>query len=67
MKLSDSPATLREGYGPATKNPDKMRGWKRALTLYCNRKSQETTRPTFRFKAAIKMVLTKDGYDVSQL
>ena len=65
--LSDSPATLCEGYGPATKNPDKMRGWKRSLTLYCNRKAAEKGIPSFRFKAAIKMLLTKRGFNVHSI
>ena len=63
-KLSDSSKTLVDGYEPATKNPDLMRGWKRGLTLYCQRRENETGTPAVRFKAAVKMLLTKSGFDV---
>lgn len=67
MKLSDSPLSLKLGYKNAHKNYDKMRGWKRSLTLYCQRRSLETGTPPYRFKAAIKMLLTKAGYEVSTI
>ena len=66
-KLSDSPTSLREGYKKAKKNSDKLRGWKRSLTLYCNRRSEETGTAPIRFKAAIKMLLTKDGHNVKAI
>ena len=67
VKLSDSPTSLRDGYKTAKKNADKMRGWKRSLTLYCNRRAEETGTPPIRFKAAIKMLLTKDGHNVKAI
>lgn len=67
MKLSESADTLVVGFGKVKKSYDKMRGWKRALTVYCQRRSQETGKPEYRFRAAIKMLLTKAGYDVAQI
>lgn len=67
MKLSDSPATLLEGFEAAEKNYDKMRGWKRALTLYCRKRSVENGSTPSRVKAGIKMVLRKNGYDCSKI
>ena len=65
--LSQNAKSLCDGYPVALKNPDKMRGWKRSLTLYKRSQSALTGRPEFRFHAAIKMRLTKLGYDTSPL
>jgi len=46
-------------------NYDKMRGFKRSLTLYCRNRSKETGHPEFRFFAAFKMRITKLGGDAS--
>jgi hypothetical protein len=62
-----TPELLVEKYSAAQENPDLMRGFKRSLTVYCNKKSEETGTPPFRFKAAIKMLLTKAGHDSSSL
>lgn len=66
-KLSDSPSNLIAAFEAAVKNPDKMRGWKRAFTLYKRNKSFATGRPEYRFHAAIKMQLTKAGYDTNEI
>lgn len=67
MKISDSPYTLCLTYPSAKANPDLMRGWKRALTLYCRRRSNETGKPEYRYKAGVKMCLTKAGHNVTNL
>ena len=61
MRVSESPSSLVAAYPAALRNKDLMRGWKRALTVYCGRKAKETGSPPFRFRAAIKMRLTKNG------
>lgn len=59
--------TLISEYPLALANPDKMRGWKRAKTLLCRNKANASGGQPKRFDAAIKMRLTKLGYDTSPL
>lgn len=56
---------LVKRFKAASKDCDKLRGWKRALTLYCRNKEQETGTPAFRFRAAVKMVITKMGLNAN--
>lgn len=58
---------LLAGYPQALRNPDKMRGWKRAKTLLCRNKANASGGRPERFDAAIKMRLTKLGLDTSPL
>lgn len=58
---------LLAGYPQALRNPDKMRGWKRAKTLLCRNKANASGGNPERFDAAIKMRLTKLGFDTSPL
>lgn len=67
MKMSESPKTLVAAFDEASKNPDKLRGWKRSLTLYCKRKEEETGTPAIRFLAAVKMRLTKEGFNAKTI
>ena len=67
MKKSASPQTLVESYPLALSNSDKMRGWKRSLTLYCRSRSEESGTPISRFRAAIKMRLTKNGFNTNTI
>jgi hypothetical protein len=64
---SQSAQTLIDGFPEALRNSDKMRGWKRAMTLYAKRRSDETGTPPERFRAAIKAKLTQAGYDTTSL
>jgi hypothetical protein len=57
--------TLLDQYPEACKNPDKLRGWKRARTLYCNWRAEETGRPAWRFLAGVRAALTRRKYDMS--
>ena len=66
-KMDMNLAKLIEKFPMAVKNYDKLRGFKRSLTLYCQNKEKETGTPAWRFKAALKMQLSKLGYDSSCL
>lgn len=66
-KPSNNLDMLLSGFAVASKNYDKMRGWKRSLTLYCRNKEEETGTAATRFKAAVKMRLTKMGHDASSI
>jgi hypothetical protein len=59
--------TLIGEYPQALANPDKMRGWKRAKTLLCRNKANASGGKPERFDAAIKMRLTKLGFDTTPL
>jgi hypothetical protein len=59
--------TLISEYPAALKNPDKMRGWKRSKTLYNRNKAKQQGGNPEHFNRAIKMRLTKLGYDTSPL
>lgn len=66
-KPSHDMDTLISQYPAALKNPDKMRGWKRAKTLLCRNKAQiQGGQPEHYFRA-IKAQLTRRGYDTSPL
>ena len=58
---------LVELYPAALDNPDLMRGWKRRLTLYLRKRLEETGSQGSRLLAAVKMSLSKKGYDTSPL
>lgn len=59
--------TLIAGFEAASSDADLLRGFKRSLTLYCRNKESETGTAAFRFRAAVKMRLTKMGHDSSIL
>lgn len=59
--------TLIGEYPLALADSDKMRGWKRAKTLLCRNKANASGGKPERFNAAIKMRLTKLGFDTSPL
>jgi hypothetical protein len=59
--------TLISEYPQALANPDKMRGWKRAKTLLCRNKANASGGKPKHFDAAIKMRLTKLGFDTAPL
>jgi hypothetical protein len=44
---------------------DKMRGFRRSLTVWSQNREKETGSPAFRFLAAFKMRVTKEGLDAS--
>lgn len=60
-RISDSCSSLVAAFPQARRNKDKMRGWKRALTLYCQRREMETGTPALRFRAGVKKSLTQKG------
>lgn len=64
QKISDSPKTLKLCYPTALANPDLLRGWKRALTLYCRRKAAETGKAEAHYRKQILAVLVKAEYDI---
>ncbi len=59
--------TLIGEYPLALANPDKMRGWKRAKTLYCRNRANALGGRPERVDAAVKMTLTKRGFDTTPL
>lgn len=54
---------LVAGFAKAWVDYDKRRGWNRKKTVWSNKRSKETGQPPSRFIAALKMRLTKLGYD----
>lgn len=46
---------------------DKMRGFKRSLTVYCQKKETETGTPARRFRAGVKAQISRRGGNVSTL
>lgn len=59
--------TLVDTYRSCSRSKTKMAGWKRNLTAYCRRRENETGTPDYRYKAAIKSVLTKKGCKVTNI
>ncbi len=59
--------TLVNTFRSASRNKTKLAGWKRNLTAYCRRSETETGTPAYRYKAAIKSVLTKKGHTVTNI
>lgn len=59
--------TLLEQYPKALKCSDKMRGWKRSLTMYCRTRSEEIDSTESKVRSTVKGRLTKLGYDSSEI
>ena len=59
--------TLVNTYGTATRSKTKLAGWKRNLTAYCRTRQAETGTPDYRYRAAIKSVLTKKGHNCDSI
>ena len=58
-----TPMSLVQKYPKALQDSDLMRGFKRSPTVYCKKRAAETGTPAERFRAAIKMLIRKAGYD----
>jgi len=54
-------ARLIEKFKKAKGNYDKMRGFRRALTVWSQKREEETGTPAFYFIRAFKMRVTKEG------
>jgi hypothetical protein len=61
----DDKKVLLNRFFKAVNNYDKMRGFHRALTVYCKKQEKKTGTSSSRFRAAFKMLVTKNGGDSS--
>lgn len=67
-KLSDHASLIIDRFFEINNNPDKMRGLKRAITLYCDKNgAARGSRESIAIKAAIKAHITRRGGNPSSL